>query len=153
MFLVGTDPVEVGLVTSLAQPGGNLTGITILNVELLAKCLELMIFWMPPETKTAVLLNPANTLQIKFERQTLKAAERTLAVRPLIFNASNPREIDVAFDAIVEAGVRALVVSGEVFLLDPVRSVGRAGGAPPDTDHLRLRRVHRSRRSYELRHR
>ena len=117
VFLVGTDPVEVGLVTSLAKPGGNLTGITILNVELLAKCLELMQGLVPPETKTAVLLNPANTLQIKFERQTLKAAERALAVRPLIFNASNPHEIDAAFEAIVEAGVHALVVSGEYFFL------------------------------------
>jgi putative ABC transport system substrate-binding protein len=117
VFLVGTDPVEVGLVTSLAKPGGNLTGITILNVELLAKCLELMQDLVPPDTKTAVLLNPANTLQIKFERQTLKAAERTLAVRPLTFNASNPREIEAAFEAIVEAGVRALVVSGEYFFL------------------------------------
>jgi putative ABC transport system substrate-binding protein len=88
VFLVGTDPVAVGLVTSLAKPGGNLTGITILNVELLAKCLELMQGLVPPDTKTAVLLNPANTLQIKFERQTLKAAEPTLAVRPLIFNVS-----------------------------------------------------------------
>jgi putative tryptophan/tyrosine transport system substrate-binding protein len=117
VFLVGTDPVEVGLVTSLAKPGGNLTGITILNVELIAKCLELMQNLVPPETKIAVLLNPANTLQIKFERQTLQTAERTLAVRPMILNASNPREIEAAFGAIVEAGVRALVVSGEYFFL------------------------------------
>jgi putative ABC transport system substrate-binding protein len=117
VFLVGTDPVEVGLVTSLAKPGGNLTGITILNVELLAKCLELMQDLMPPATKTAVLLNPANTLQIKFERQTLQRAERTLAVRPIIFNASNPGEIDAAFEAIAEAGVQALVISGEYFFL------------------------------------
>ena len=82
MFLVGTDPVEVGLVPSLAKPGGNLTGITILNVELLAKCLELMQNLVPPDTKIAVLLNPANTLQIKFERQTLQGAERTLGRTP-----------------------------------------------------------------------
>ena len=117
VFLVGTDPVEVGLVTSLAKPGGNLTGITILNVELLAKCLELMQDLVPPDTKTAVLLNPANILQIKFERQTLKAAERTLAVRPMILNASKPSEIDAAFEAMVEAGVHALAVSGEYFFL------------------------------------
>jgi putative ABC transport system substrate-binding protein len=117
VFLVGTDPVEVGLVTSLAKPGGNLTGITILNVELIAKCLELMQSLVPPDTRTAVLLNPANTLQIKFERQTLQNAERTLGVRPTILNASNPREIEAAFEAIVEAGVRALVVSGEYFFL------------------------------------
>jgi putative tryptophan/tyrosine transport system substrate-binding protein len=117
VFLVGTDPVEVGLVTSLAKPGGNLTGITILNVELLAKCLELMQNLVPSDTKIAVLLNPANTLQIKFERQTLQGAERTLAVHPMILNASNPREIEAAFEAMVEAGIHALVVSGEYFFL------------------------------------
>jgi putative ABC transport system substrate-binding protein len=117
VFLVGTDPVEVGLVTSLAKPGGNLTGITILNVELIAKCLELMQTLVPADTKIAVLLNPANTLQIKFERKTLQDAERTLAAHPLTLNASSPGEIDLAFEAMVEAGVRALVVSGEYFFL------------------------------------
>ena len=117
VFLVGTDPVEVGLVTSLAKPGGNLTGITILNVELIAKCLELMQTLVPSDTKIAVLLNPANTLQIKFERKTLQDAERTLAAHPLTLNASSPSEIDSAFEAMVEAGARALVVSGEYFFL------------------------------------
>jgi|SRR3954447_12683289 len=117
VFLVGTDPVEVGLVTSLAKPGGNLTGITILNVELIAKCLELMQNLMPADTKIAVLLNPANTLQIKFERQTLQKAEGTLAIRPMTLNASSPPEIEAAFEAMAQAGVHALVVSGEYFFL------------------------------------
>jgi len=117
VFLVGTDPVEVGLVTSLAKPGGNLTGITILNVELIAKCLELMQTLVPADAKIAVLLNPANTLQIKFERKTLLDAERTLAAHPMTLNASSPGEIDLAFEAMAEAGVRALVVSGEYFFL------------------------------------
>ena len=63
VFLVGTDPVKVGLVTSMNQPGGNITGITILNVQLIAKCLELMHNLMPPATTIAVLLNPANKMQ------------------------------------------------------------------------------------------
>ena len=117
VFLVGTDPVEVGLVPSLAKPGGNLTGITILNVELLAKGLELIRSLMPPGAKIGVLLNPANTLQIKFERQTLQLAEQTLNAHPTIMNASAPVEIDQAFQATVEQGVRALVVSGEYFFL------------------------------------
>jgi putative tryptophan/tyrosine transport system substrate-binding protein len=58
VFLVGTDPVKVGLVASLARPGGNITGITILNVELLAKGLEFARDLMPPRTTIAVLLNP-----------------------------------------------------------------------------------------------
>jgi ABC-type uncharacterized transport system substrate-binding protein len=117
VFLVGTDPVEVGLVKSLAKPGGNLTGITILNVELLAKGLELIQSLMPSGAKIAVLLNPANTLQIKFERQTLQLAQQTLNAHPVILNASTPGEIDRAFEAMVEQGVRALVVSGEYFFL------------------------------------
>src|SRR4051794_20331238 len=58
VFFIGTDPVKVGLVASLAQPGGNITGITVLNVELIAKSLELIHSLMPPTTTIAVLVNP-----------------------------------------------------------------------------------------------
>ena len=60
VFFIGTDPVKVGLVASLARPGGNVTGITALVVELLSKALDLMHNLMPPDTKIAALINPAN---------------------------------------------------------------------------------------------
>ncbi|MFY9896309.1 MAG: ABC transporter substrate-binding protein, partial [Xanthobacteraceae bacterium] len=61
VFAVGTDPVGVGLVASLAHPGGNITGVTNLNVELFKKCFELMYSLMSPAATIAVLVNPANS--------------------------------------------------------------------------------------------
>jgi len=59
VFFIGTDPVKVGLVKSLARPGGNITGITVINVELIAKSLELAHTLMPPAATIGVLVNPA----------------------------------------------------------------------------------------------
>jgi putative tryptophan/tyrosine transport system substrate-binding protein len=117
VFLVGTDPVKVGLVASLAHPGGNVTGVTILNVELIAKCLELMHNLMPASTTIAVLVNPANTSQTETEIEIVQAAARVIGVRVMILTASSPGEIDSAFATLVEKRVGSLVVSGEYFFL------------------------------------
>jgi putative tryptophan/tyrosine transport system substrate-binding protein len=117
VFLVGTDPVKVGLVASLAQPGGNITGITILNVELIAKSLELMHNLMPPATTIALLVNPANTAQTATETETVRVAAAALAARVVILNASSPDGIDSAFATLVRQRMGALVVSGEYFFL------------------------------------
>ena len=117
VFLIGPDPVKVGLVESLARPGGNITGITLLNVELIAKCLELMHNLMPPATTIAVLVNPANALQTATERGIVQDAARVLDARVVILNASNPSEIDSAYATLVGERVGALVVSGENFFL------------------------------------
>src|SRR5215472_16637133 len=97
-FFVGTDPVEVGLVASLAHPGGNITGVTNLNVELFKKCLELMHSLMPPAATIAVLLNPANIPQTATERATAQEAARALGTQVVILNASGPGEIESAFE-------------------------------------------------------
>jgi putative ABC transport system substrate-binding protein len=117
VFQIGTDPVKVGLVASLARPGGNITGITIINVELIAKCLELMHNLMPPATTVAVLVNPANILQTATEKGVLQDAARALGARVVILNASSPSEIESTFATLVGERVGALVVSGETFFL------------------------------------
>jgi putative tryptophan/tyrosine transport system substrate-binding protein len=117
VFLIGPDPVKVGLVESLARPGGNITGITLLNVELIAKCLELMHNLMPPATTIAVLVNPANALQTATERGIVQDAARVLGARVVILNASSPSEIDSAYATLVGERMGALVVSGENFFL------------------------------------
>jgi putative ABC transport system substrate-binding protein len=117
VFLVGTDPVKVGLVASLAQPGGNITGITILNVQLIAKCLELMHSLIPSATTIALLVNPANTAQTASETETLQVAADALGARVVILNASSPSEIESAFATLVSERMGALVVSGEYFFL------------------------------------
>ena len=116
VFVVGTDPVKVGLVTSLAQPGGNITGVTVLNVELIAKSLELMHDVMSTTT-IAVLINPTNVRQAATERGIVQDTARALGARVVILNASSPSEIDSAFAAIVKERMGALVVSGENFFL------------------------------------
>src|SRR5262249_24516847 len=115
VFQIGTDPVKVGLVPSLARPGGNITGITIINVELIAKCLELMHNLMPPATTIAVLVNPANIAQTTTEKVVLDDAARALGARMMILNASSPSELESAFATLVGERVGALVVGGETF--------------------------------------
>src|SRR6266404_6216405 len=96
VFFIGTDPVKVGLVTSFAQPGGNITGITVLNVELIAKSLQLMHGLMPPATTIAVLLNPANVPQTAAEGGIVQDAARILGAQVVTLKASNPGEIESA---------------------------------------------------------
>jgi putative ABC transport system substrate-binding protein len=117
VFFVGTDPVGVGLVASLAHPGGNITGVTNLNVELFKKCFELMYSMMSPVATIAVLVNPANIAQTATERTTVQDAARALGARVVIVDASSPSEIESAFKVLVGQGVSALVVSGETFFL------------------------------------
>src|SRR6478672_8836946 len=118
VFAVGTDPVGIGLVASLARPGGNITGVTNLNVELFKKCFELMHSLMSPASTIAVLVNPANIAQTATERATVQDAARALGVRVVILNASSPGEIESAFEVLVDQRVGALVVSGEIFFLN-----------------------------------
>jgi putative ABC transport system substrate-binding protein len=117
VFFVGTDPVGIGLVASLAHPGGNITGVTNLNVELFKKCFELMFSLMSPAVTIAVLVNPANIPQTATERATVQDAARALGARVVILNASSPTEIELAFEVLVGQGAGALVVSGETFFL------------------------------------
>jgi putative ABC transport system substrate-binding protein len=120
VFGVGTDPVAVGLVASLARPGGNITGVANLNVELFKKCFELMHSLIPPASTIAVLVNPANIPQTATERATVQDAANALGAHVVILNASSPSEIDSAFEVLVGQRVGALVVSGELFFLGHV---------------------------------
>ncbi len=117
VFDIGTDPVGIGLVASLAHPGGNITGVTNLNVELFRKCFELMYSLIPPASTIAVLVNPANIAQTATEKATAQDAAHALGARLLILDASSPSEIESAFEAVVSQRVGGLVVSGEIFFL------------------------------------
>jgi putative ABC transport system substrate-binding protein len=117
VFAIGTDPVKVGLVASLARPGGNITGVTAINVELIAKRLELMHGLMPPATTIGVLVNPANAPQTAAERTIVQNMGRELGSDFLVLTASSSDEIDAVFGALVSERVGSLVVSGENFFL------------------------------------
>jgi putative ABC transport system substrate-binding protein len=111
VFLVGTDPVKVGLVSSLASPGGNITGVTNVNADLIAKCFELMRSLMSPAATIAVLLNQGNLPQAATESRTIQDVARTLGAHIPILEASSPGEIESAFAALVHKRASALVVA------------------------------------------
>ena len=97
VFIVGEDPVKLGLVASLARPGGNLTGINFLSVELAAKRLELLRELVPAAARVAVLVNPAEAAITETTVRDVQAAARAMGLQIRIVNASNSREIVAAF--------------------------------------------------------
>jgi putative tryptophan/tyrosine transport system substrate-binding protein len=113
VFAVAEDPVRLGLVASLARPGGNLTGINFFSSELVAKRLELLRELVPRAARVAVLVNPSN-LGERTEKE-VEAAARALGLQIQILNATSSREIDAAFAALVRERVDALFVSPDGF--------------------------------------
>jgi putative ABC transport system substrate-binding protein len=109
VFAVGTDPVEIGLVASLNRPGGNLTGVTNLVVEVTAKCLEVLHEMVPAATQIAFLVNPTNPASDGILREG-QAAARVLGLRLLVLNASDPSEIEAAFATLARERAGALLV-------------------------------------------
>ena len=109
-FLVATDPVELGLVASLARPGGNLTGISFLSIELAAKRLELLRELVPAATRIAVLVNPANPANAESTVRDVETAARAMGLQIQVLNASNGREIDAAFTSLARDRPDALFV-------------------------------------------
>jgi putative ABC transport system substrate-binding protein len=115
VFGVAEDPVALGIVVSLARPGGNATGINSFSVEIDAKRLGLMHELLPNATRFAVLVNPANATPTESTSKALKEAARALGLDALFFNASTPAEIDAAFAAFGRERADALFIAGEAF--------------------------------------
>jgi putative ABC transport system substrate-binding protein len=115
VFAVGEDPVRLGLVASLARPGGNLTGINFFNAELVAKRLELLRELAPAAIRLAVLVNPANAANTESTLRELQSAARAMGFQIQVLNASTSREIDAAFTTFVSERPDALFVSGDPF--------------------------------------
>jgi putative tryptophan/tyrosine transport system substrate-binding protein len=100
VFLAAQDPVKLGLVDSLARPGGNLTGINFFNTELAAKQFELLREILPKATRIAVLVDPADQTNTPFIVRDVDAAARATGVDIKVFKTSTSREIDTEFEAI-----------------------------------------------------
>jgi putative tryptophan/tyrosine transport system substrate-binding protein len=114
VFTTGSDPVELALVASLSRPGGNVTGVTQLNIEVGPKRLELVRELLPAAIDIALLVNPANPVSDKVSRD-LQAAARTLGLQLHVLRASTEREIDDAFVTLVHLRAAALVIGSDVF--------------------------------------
>jgi putative tryptophan/tyrosine transport system substrate-binding protein len=107
VFLAGEDPVRLGLVASLARPGGNATGINFFNTELTAKRLEFLRELVPTANRVGVLVNPTDVSAESTLRDAEPAA-RAMGLRILVVNATTSREIDAAFAIFVREQVDAL---------------------------------------------
>jgi ABC-type uncharacterized transport system substrate-binding protein len=114
VFGVGEDPVKLGLVASLARPGGNLTGINFFATELGAKRLALLRELVPKAVRIAVLVNPANIGSTESIRDIPEAA-RAMGLQIQVLNATTRSEIEAAFATLVRDRAEALYVSGDVF--------------------------------------
>jgi len=115
VFVVAEDPVRVGLVASLAQPGGNLTGINFLSAELVAKRLELLRELVPGTARLAVLVNPANAINTETTLRDVQAAARAIGLQIQVLNASTSGEINTAFASLERERPDALFVGGDAF--------------------------------------
>jgi putative ABC transport system substrate-binding protein len=114
VFLLAEDPVRVGLVTSLARPGGNLTGINFFSAELLAKRLGLVRELIPTATRIAVLVNPTG-VETETTLRDVQSTARATALEIQLLNARTSREINVAFAAFVRERPDALFVDIDPF--------------------------------------
>jgi putative tryptophan/tyrosine transport system substrate-binding protein len=115
VFGVGEDPVKLGLVASLARPGGNATGINIFNVEVAAKRLGLLHELVPKTVRIAVLVNPANATSAQFTLRYVPEAARAMGLQSQVLNASTSDEIDTAFATLVHERAEALFVAADAF--------------------------------------
>jgi putative tryptophan/tyrosine transport system substrate-binding protein len=115
VFGVAENPVELGLVRSLAQPGSNATGINFFSAETEAKRFGLMHELVPRATRFAVLVNPANVRYTEGTSKSVGQAARTFGIEVVFFKASTPAEIDAAFAAMSRERVDALFIGGEAF--------------------------------------
>jgi putative ABC transport system substrate-binding protein len=145
IFVVGVDPVAVGLVASLSRPGGNLTGVADLTGELGPKHLDLMHELVPTATIMAVLVNPTNPNAESLSRD-FQTAARTLGLQLRVLHASGERDFDTVFATLVQLRAGALVIGTDAFLnsqwerlaaltarhavpsIHPVPQFARAGG-------------------------
>ena len=118
VFLAGEDPVKLGLVASLARPGGNLTGINVFSLELVAKRLELLRELVPGAIRIAVLVDPANPAGTESTLRGVQAAARAMGLQIQVLNASTIHEIDAAFATLVNERPDALFVGAGSFWID-----------------------------------
>jgi len=115
VFGVGLDPVQLGLVASLARPGGNATGINFFSVEVVTKQVGLLHELAPKAVRIAVLVNPANAMYAETTLRDAQKAGRAIGLQIHALNASTSHEIDAAFASLAPERPDALVVAGDGF--------------------------------------
>ena len=118
VFTAPEDPVRLGLVASLARPGGNLTGINLFIGELAAKRLEILRELVPTVTRVAVLVNPVNPTITATTERDVDAAARAMGLQVQFLKTGNSGEIDAAFASFARERPDALFVAGDPFFVN-----------------------------------
>jgi len=124
VFETAGDPVQLGLVTSLARPGGNLTGVTSLNAEVDAKLLELLHELVPSATTIALLVNPNTPNIAEATTKSLQGAARTLGLKMHVLHASADDDFDTVFATLVQLRAGALVIGPNPFFFTRSEQLG-----------------------------
>jgi putative ABC transport system substrate-binding protein len=122
VFTTGLDPVQAGLVASLNRPGGNLTGVTSLGVEVGPKGLELLHDLVPAATVMALLVNPTNPSAEPLSRD-LQTAARTLGLQLHILRASTERDFDTVFATFLQLRAGGLVIGTDGFFITQIEQL------------------------------
>jgi ABC-type uncharacterized transport system substrate-binding protein len=117
VFETGADPVRLGLVASLARPGGNVTGVTQTNQEVTPKRLQLLRELVPTATIMALLVNPASPYQAQTQTSAAMAAARILGLELHVLNASNERDFDAVFANIIQLRAEGLVIASDPYFV------------------------------------
>jgi putative ABC transport system substrate-binding protein len=117
VFFTGGDPLQVGLVASLNKPGGNITGVTSLNVEVGPKRVELLHEVVPSASQIALLVNPTSPVLTELTVKGALAAARALGVQLHVLHASNDGDCDAVFATLPKLQVGALVIGPDAFLI------------------------------------
>ena len=115
IFFTAANPVEIGLVANLARPGGNLTGVTTLGLEVGPKRLELLHELVPAATTMALLVNPTSLALSERTTRDLQTAARALGLKIHVLHASTEREIDSAFATFAQLRAGGLVIGPDAF--------------------------------------
>jgi ABC-type uncharacterized transport system substrate-binding protein len=115
VFAIGDDPVKLGLVASLARPGGNATGVNFFNAEIVGKRLGLLHELAPKVGRVAVLVNPGNATSAETTLRDVQEAARTIGLSTFVVKASTSREIEAAFAELVRERAEALFVAPDQF--------------------------------------
>jgi putative ABC transport system substrate-binding protein len=110
VFEMAADPVQFGLVASLNRPGGNMTGVTSLNLEVAPKLVELLHEMVPTATAIALLVNPANSAQAESTTREAQLAAHRLGLKLHVLNASGEQEFDAVFASLAQMHAGALVI-------------------------------------------
>ena len=117
VFLLGSNPVDIGLVASLSRPGGNVTGVTDLQTSVVTKRLGLLHELVPGAKVIGILVNPANRVLAEADAKEAATAAAALGLRLLVLNASSPAEIDASFATLAREHAGGLLTNGDSYFM------------------------------------